>query len=292
MALADLLYWGKDLVTYEARDRGFYRVNPLAKLAFFVAVLVMSLWYGNPVYNVALLALILWIACASDVRVFREFALLKWYFVFYFLFFLLLFTYTGTFHVRAQNLSHAFPTVPFPPFTWHLSLGALLWGASRTLAYMNVILVGLVLLKTTSTRSIMDTIEGIGLPYSVAFLTAVAFRYMPTIFDSLIITVNAQRARGLEIDRTGPRHVIRSVRAIATPLLLIILKNSNDLVIAVRTRGIDVERGAGKTRFHRFRLAPADYGLIAASLSYLLIGGYLIVARERGTLRELASWFA
>jgi len=104
----------------------------------------------------------------------------------------------------------------------------------------------------------------LGYPNALSFTFTTAVRLVPTLAADAQTVVDAQRSRGLELDKGNLLKRIRNYVPILIPLLLIAIRRSLELAEALESRGFPGKEG--RVSLFELRLKPADYGLIAASL--------------------------
>jgi len=82
------------------------------------------------------------------------------------------------------------------------------------------------------------TFGGMGLPYRFAFSMDLAFRFVPSLARDFGVTLDAQRARGYEIDRLegGPFQMIRRVAPLIVPIVMNSIINGEDITNAMDLR--------------------------------------------------------
>ncbi len=118
------------------------------------------------------------------------------------------------------------------------------------------------------------TFRGLGLPDRFAYVIELAFRFVPTLARDFMITFDAQRARGYEIERAG-RNPLRQIARIA-PLLVPVTMNAiltgEDVANAMDLRAFGQRP---RTWLYELRYRPGDYVLLVFSLLLLLISLFL-----------------
>src|SRR5216683_166779 len=104
----------------------------------------------------------------------------------------------------------------------------------------------------------------LGYPNALSFTFTTAVRLVPTLAADAQTVVDAQRSRGLELDKGNLFRRVRNYVPILILLLLIAIRRSLELAEALESRGFPGKEG--RVSLFELRLKPADYGLIAASL--------------------------
>jgi energy-coupling factor transport system permease protein len=121
--------------------------------------------------------------------------------------------------------------------------------------------------------------RGLGLSDRIAFAVDLAIRLVPTYAQDFRSTMDAQRARGFELDhlRGGFVARVRRLAPLAVPVTMNAIMSGEDITDALDMRGFGTQP---RTWLHRQRLRPIDrvlmFGaacLLGASLLWRLIGG-------------------
>lgn len=118
------------------------------------------------------------------------------------------------------------------------------------------------------------TFRRLGLPDKVAFSMDLAFRFVPTLARDFNLTLDAQRARGYEVEKLegGLFAQIRKMAPLIVPVTINAIVGAEDIVNAMDLRCFGLRR---RTWLHELRYAPRDIALIAFS-GILLVGSTLI----------------
>ncbi len=109
----------------------------------------------------------------------------------------------------------------------------------------------------------------LGYPNALSFTFTTAVRLVPTLAADAQTVVDAQRSRGLELDRGNLLRRIRNYVPILIPLLLIAIRRSLELAEALESRGFPGREG--RTSLFELRFKTVDYALIAVSLAGLAL---------------------
>lgn len=124
--------------------------------------------------------------------------------------------------------------------------------------------------------------RGLGLSDRIAFAVDLAIRLVPTYAEDFRSTMDAQRARGYEIDdlRGGFVARIRRLAPLAVPVTMNAIMSGDDITDALDMRGF----GLGpRTWIHKRRLGTVDKLLLVFGLM-LLVGGVVWRAFGGGDL--------
>jgi energy-coupling factor transport system permease protein len=113
--------------------------------------------------------------------------------------------------------------------------------------------------------------RGLGLSDKIAFAVDLAIRLVPTYAADFRSTIDAQRARGYEIDklRGGLLERVRRLAPLAVPVTMTAILSGEDITNALDMRGFGLRP---RTWLHARRLGMVDWALILLGVG-LLIGG-------------------
>jgi len=125
------------------------------------------------------------------------------------------------------------------------------------------------------------TFRGLGLPDKFAYAMDLAFRFVPTLGRDFSITLDAQRARGYEVEKISGGLIaqIRKLAPLLVPVTINAIVGAEDIIDAMDLRAFGV---GPRTWVHRLTYERKDKVLIAAGvlifaastvLSFMGIGG-------------------
>jgi energy-coupling factor transport system permease protein len=109
----------------------------------------------------------------------------------------------------------------------------------------------------------------LGYPNALSFTFTTAVRLVPTLAVDAQTVVDAQRSRGLELDKGNLFRRIRNYIPILIPLLLIAIRRSLELAEALESRGFPGKEG--RTSLFQLKLKGADYAMIGVSVAAILV---------------------
>lgn len=132
--------------------------------------------------------------------------------------------------------------------------------------------VAIIVLSTLHTTKTIEMTAGRGPTLSI--LTFLSFRSVPLIAFHLNNVIDAQRARGLELERLGLRSVLRGIKAIIIPLLILLTGSIDRTSKVLESRGIN-PTVKNKSSYITPKLKKLDFLLIIYMLIQLLISIYL-----------------
>jgi energy-coupling factor transport system permease protein len=111
-----------------------------------------------------------------------------------------------------------------------------------------------------------------GLPDKAAQTIDLAFRFVPTLGRDFALTMDAQRARGYELEqlRVGPIERLRRLAPLIVPVVMSAIVSGEDVVDAMDLRAFGT-RPRTWLRAGWLRFRPADYALLGLGVA-LMVG--------------------
>ena len=161
------------------------------------------------------------------------------------------------------------------PVHWALTEERLWFALSQYVRLLSISSLFIVLPFTMDPRSYGATFRGLGLGDRVAFALDLAFRFVPTFGRDFQVTLDAQRARGYEIEKVEGG-LIAQVRRTA-PLLVPVTMNSilsgEDIANAMDLRAFGLHK---RTWLQEMKYRWWDYAWIGFGV-FLLVGSLVLV---------------
>lgn len=222
------------------------------------------LWYSLlGAYYVALSGVVLWRARAP-------YALALW----------LALTLVATgMHLALQGfLVHTYSEATL--YYWGPSLSisaqALLYGPAMGLRIVAFICFGLLYISTTSPEEMTAGLRAVGMPLTPSIALSLAFRLVPTLAETAGTVMQAQRARGLDVDSGSALARVKRTAPVIVPTLGYALRSADDLTRALETRGLGAAKSRSEYRTHQF--GAGDVVAVALCLAVAALCIWLRVA--------------
>ncbi len=117
---------------------------------------------------------------------------------------------------------------------------------------------------TTSADDLGLALEQIHVPYSIAFTFTTAVRLVPTMAVDAQTVVDAQRSRGLELDKGTFMKRIRNYIPILIPLIISAIRRSVELAEALESRAFGATEK--RTAIVTLRMRLPDYLIMLATV--------------------------
>ena len=130
-----------------------------------------------------------------------------------------------------------------------------------------LIFISSVLTYTTTPNDLTDAIESLLSPlkfiglknavHTLAMMMTIALRFIPTLIEEAEKIMNAQKARGADLESGGLLDRVKALIPILIPLLLSSVRRAYELAEARECRCYN--GGEGKTRMKQMRLSLVDF---------------------------------
>lgn len=269
--------------TYKEKRSAIHSLSTLPKLAWILSVLVFALLLHHPLYLFGLFVATVAVALAAGVwREWLGFMKLAGILFVSAIVFNMLLNYNGS-HIL-WSLPIRIPGLGQVRFT----LESLLSGVAIGLMLVTIISTFSLFTLTVHPDKLMDLMIQLKLPYRSVLLTSLTARLVPTIFSDLSTISDAQRSRGVEMEKGSFINKSKAYATMAMPLLANSLDRAVQIAEAMEARAFGVSKKhtfykpGGFTRFDALGLAIvlaacALVGLICSKIgwaSYLFNQSY------------------
>lgn len=139
-----------------------------------------------------------------------------------------------------------------------------------------LIIISSSLTYTTTPNDLTDAIENLLSPlkfiglknavHTLALMMTIALRFIPTLIEEAEKIMNAQKARGADIESGNLKERIKALIPILIPLLLSSVRRAYELAEAMECRCYN--GGEGKTRMKQLRITYVDYVIVGISVIF------------------------
>jgi energy-coupling factor transport system permease protein len=127
-------------------------------------------------------------------------------------------------------------TVPFYFFYLSITDAGLIMGVLYAARFLTVFLISALFVASTEPAALVYALMRRGLPYRYGFLLVLMLRFVPVFERERKMVSDAQKMRGLEIDKRGVRSMYRSLRYTVVPLIVSALQKTESLVMSMEGR--------------------------------------------------------
>ena len=135
---------------------------------------------------------------------------------------------------------------------------------------------------TTSADDLGLALEQIHVPYSISFTFTTAVRLVPTMAIDAQTVVDAQRSRGLELDKGNFIKRVRNYIPILIPLIISAIRRSVELAEALESRAFGATEN--RTAIVTLKMRAADYLVVLGTIAGLALATYVYMYMKLPTL--------
>ncbi len=254
---------------YLPKDTIIHRLDPRAKILWFIVVLASSIAFSDPRYSIWIYASLIIVGLVARLTPKR---------------FLLVFANSAIFIAacmvfwpRRPQLQVGPVIFELPILHWKYTEIGLLYALGKAILIVNPITAMLIIFSTTFPRDFVQGIMRLGLPYKAGYILMIALRFLPVTVRETKEIIEAQMSRGLEIERGNIIKRIRNYIPIFVPLLVRMVKETVQLGMSMESRCFGAKKQ--RTFLHELRFTTIDYiwsaGCLLAFAVVLFIRFYL-----------------
>ncbi|MEO7912709.1 MAG: energy-coupling factor transporter transmembrane component T [Roseiflexaceae bacterium] len=258
--------------SYKERDTIIQRLDPRTRVIFMIATMFATI----PIWDLRLVLIPFVLTIAELIlarlawRELRRFVLFVGAFV---TFLTLLTLLTGRGGTGVYTIEHMIWQGHVLGLPIVISAERLAFAATQMLRLFTMALLGVILLLTIHPAGYGVTFRRLGLPDNVACALDLAVRFVPSLAGDFTTTLDAQRARGYELERAGGLFkAIRNLAPLIVPITIGAILKGEDVIDAMNLHAF----GTGpRTWLQELRYGARDYVVIVLSIS-LLLGAILL----------------
>jgi energy-coupling factor transport system permease protein len=175
-------------------------------------------------------------------------------------------------------------------FTQGYTLTAANWenAASMTLRFVVLVESFSVFFLTTSPDHLGLALEQSRVPYEFSFAFTTAVRFVPVLAEEAQTIMDAQKARGLELEKGNFMKRIRNYIPILIPLIVSAIRRSLELAEAMESRAWGATKK--RTNLYALKLHRGDYALLAIIVGLLVVTAYVFLSVPIPTVRSFLGF--
>jgi energy-coupling factor transport system permease protein len=160
-------------------------------------------------------------------------------------------------------------------FTSGYALTAADWefAAAMTLRFVVLVESFSVFFLTTSPDHLGLALEQTRVPYEFAFAFTTAVRFVPVLAEEAQTIMDAQKARGLELEKGSFLKRIRNYVPVLIPLIVSAIRRSLELAEAMESRAWGATKK--RTNLYALKLHRGDFALLAINIAVLAVAIYV-----------------
>jgi energy-coupling factor transport system permease protein len=263
------------------RDSIFTRLDFRPKLFMVAVVSTVAFVWESPIALAVLLVSLIGISLLAGVKP----SYIKTVIVLMIPFYILLLLTHGFFNTdqvkKLTNQEVLTPLFTFPE-SWPLiggggmSVEGFLYGWSVIFKTLSLVLVLPVAIFTTEVNNMIVGMVRARIPYKLVFVFSSTIRFFPLLFEEIQLIIEAQRLRGLAMEKMGPVKRVRVYAKVAIPLILGAMVKSQQLEVVLQSKAFT---GSGeRTYLHDSILTRLDWAVIILFATLLVLAGVLYFA--------------
>ncbi|MHA1839586.1 MAG: energy-coupling factor transporter transmembrane component T family protein [Candidatus Ranarchaeia archaeon] len=142
--------------------------------------------------------------------------------------------------------------------------------------FLTLELLGLMLFATTHHKDLIMGLRRLHVPYMICFILGLAYRFIPTVSLDLATIQEAQKARGLELEKLPIYQRMKSTITVTVPLLMVTLRRVELTGRALSVRAFDFQTMRNRTFYKQVELSKHHYALMALMIAVLVTTGILL----------------
>ncbi len=271
------------------RDSFFTRLDFRPKLFMMAVVTIVAFAWESPLMQF-LLALIIVVAC---LLVGVKWSYIRLIFTVLMPFYILLLLTHAFFNIdqmmaiqglvspeqlnRIFTFPESWPVVGGGYATWD----GFLYGVNvifKTLTLTLIIPLGVF---TTEVNNMIVGMVRARIPYKLAFIFSSTLRFFPLLIEEFNTIIEAQRLRGLAMEKMGAVKRVRVYGKVAVPLILNAMVKSQQLEVVLQSKAFS--GSADRTYLHESILRPPDYALMVFFALFFITAMVLLIGYGIGT---------
>ncbi len=261
------------------RDSIFSRMDFRPKIYMMLVLTVVALVWESPVVQVSMALLIVGACLFSGVKM----KFIRTILVIMLPFYILLLLTHGFFNITQVKLLTG-KTVLTPifmvPRQWWLiggltfSVEGFWYGINTIFKTLTIVLVVPLVIFTTDLDRIIVGMVRAKVPYKIAFIFSSTLRFFPLLFSDIGMIVQAQRLRGLAMEKMNIFQRVKVYAKVAVPLILGAMVQSQQLEIVLQSKAFSGD--PDRTYLHESVLSRLDYSVLIFFTVFLIA---VIIAR-------------
>jgi len=154
----------------------------------------------------------------------------------------------------------------------HLTGDMVEYSLSLTLRFLCLITSFSLFFLTTSPDKLSLALEKAHIPYEFNFAFITAIRFVPVLADEAQTIMDAQRSRGLELDKGGFLSRIQKYIPVLLPLIINSIRRSLELAEAMESRAFGATKD--RTNLYELKMSSNDYIALILIIAAVIIAIY------------------
>jgi len=156
---------------------------------------------------------------------------------------------------------------------WSLTGDVLTYSTAMALRFLVITASFSIFFLTTSPDDLGLALEQAHLPYEFCFAFTTAVRFVPVLAYEAQTIVDAQKARGLELEKGNFLKRVKNYIPILIPLIVGAIRRSMEMAEAMESRAFGAEKK--RTNLFILKMRPLDHLVLSFSLVTLAFGVFI-----------------
>ncbi|MCS7128816.1 MAG: energy-coupling factor transporter transmembrane protein EcfT [Sulfolobales archaeon] len=145
---------------------------------------------------------------------------------------------------------------------WRLNIYSLFETQAKAILRVFIAAIAVTMfLATTTPWEIVQGLSKIGLKYTYLYTFIIALRFIPIVFNEMKSIYDAQRSRGLELEKGGVLSRVRKLTPIVVPTMVCSMLRARDLVEAMELKGFGYSNRRTSHKPLKLRRIDAGFAL-------------------------------
>jgi len=266
---------GSSRLGYMPRRSFVHRLDPLTKLTVLLCCATLAVTLTSELASLALLAFILLAYLGAGLNPLGAARRLRSLLGFI----LLIAAVQILFNPQGTTLLYLIPPLaPGLPPLLPLTTGALGNALLLSLRLINIILASALFVAATDPTLLAVALTRLRIPYRYCFLLVLTLRLLP-LFEQEAATIrDAQRTRGIPLDRGAIRSLPTRIRYTLHPLLVSALSRVDTITLAMDGRGFGYAKTRTYLRRPKFTHQDALITILAITLTSIILWHQFLLA--------------
>jgi len=272
------------LITWKYKDRGtfVYKLDPRTRLIFALAMMFSLIQFWD--VRVHLIFLMLGLLQFRLARLTWREVKRAWMLVSVVVLMMTVITFltgrggAGVISSEQRHLLARLGPLPLGIFGWQMKLDVtaerIMFALSQMMRVWAISSYAIIIPYTIDPALYGVMFRGLGLPDKFAYAMDLSFRFVPSLGRDFTVTMDAQRARGYEVEKLtgGVLAQIRKLAPLIVPITINAIVGAEDIIDAMDLRCFGV---GPRTWVHRLQYQKRDWALIGFS-AMVFVGTLLL----------------
>jgi energy-coupling factor transport system permease protein len=171
----------------------------------------------------------------------------------------------------------------------NLTMEKVFFAMTQIIRMLSMAMLFMIIPFTINPRTYGITFSGMGLPDRIAFTMDLAFRFVPTLARDFVTTLDAQKARGYEVERIegGLISQLKKLAPLVVPVTMGAIVNGEDITNAMDLRCFGIRK---RTWIDSLQYNTRDYIMIGAGVLIFVTSFFVKVILRFGAF-WMPDWF-